>query len=542
MFKSGSIIKLYSYQLPRGSRSDVTLDLWRDLNHYMYDLPLPIIVYEKRDYRSNTPDKPLLGNRTRITIDNNNNVETTVDFNIPANSPFGEVDIQAIIFNNEVEHKEFIKNKSIIFTQNGQVHGFEGQSFISQELGFSLLKKHMLIHVDCTKIRTSFRQDLFMSNRTHLKEGPKTELLKDAVKEKLKNNKTLRRLNNERKNSILKNSDNNKEQLTEMLSKLPVDKDVLNLLRKDGSLDFLKLNGHKRNPVKKEEQKKLNRFPSIFNIRNSKKGKVLKTIPLNSNGKVDIETDVNDDYLFRPYEKGTLKIEVLQKRNKTDIEIDTPNNTPNEVTDILTVEREGPNNGAIRLLIKPTEKAKIGDELKIRATLSNPGNDLTCIFDVKVDKEISPHTKKEPKKTETFPSLPIPQKAFEKPDNDKGTAWSDLGWDGHDIVKIIINNEEDTKELLVEAIVINMDAFVLKQFISKNRVNSENSLKLITDKYFLSIYLHSLFLYSILQKMMKNDEKHKGVDVDDFVSSMIKPYANFLLYENFHINEMMFDE
>src|SRR5690554_4137190 len=28
-FHYGSIVKLYSYQLPRGSRSDITLNLWR---------------------------------------------------------------------------------------------------------------------------------------------------------------------------------------------------------------------------------------------------------------------------------------------------------------------------------------------------------------------------------------------------------------------------------------------------------------------------------------------------------------------------------
>jgi hypothetical protein len=128
----------------------------------MFNLPLPLIVYEKRDYHSKTPDKPLLGNRTRIAIDDRNKVEKIIQFNIPKNSSVGEVNIEAIIFDKSVDHGEFIKNKSVIFTLNGQVHGFEGQSFISQNLGFSLLKKHMLIHVDCTRIPTSIRQDLFM--------------------------------------------------------------------------------------------------------------------------------------------------------------------------------------------------------------------------------------------------------------------------------------------------------------------------------------------------------------------------------------------
>ncbi len=105
-------------------------------------------------------------------------VAQTISFNIPKEIGLGEIPIEVIIFNHDVDHSEFIKNKAIIFTQNGQVHGYEGQTFISQTLAFSLLKKHTLIHVDCTSIPTSRKQDIFMSNRTHLKSGTKaTELL-----------------------------------------------------------------------------------------------------------------------------------------------------------------------------------------------------------------------------------------------------------------------------------------------------------------------------------------------------------------------------
>jgi hypothetical protein len=541
-FESGSIVKLYSYQLPRGSRSDITFDLWRDINQYMFNLPLPLIVYEKRDYHSKTPDKPLLGNRTRIAIDDRNKVEKIIQFNIPKNSSVGEVNIEAIIFDKSVDHGEFIKNKSVIFTLNGQVHGFEGQSFISQNLGFSLLKKHMLIHVDCTRIPTSIRQDLFMSNRTHLKQGPKTENLRDVVIEVLRKSDQLKQLNTDRRNAIFQNSESDKELLTDLLSKLPVDKDVLNLLKKNGALNFLKTKGQKYKPIKEEKQKRLNRFPSVFNLKKSKNSKVYKAIPLNSQGKIYIETDVEDDYLFRPYEKGRFEIEILQKRNKTDKKVDIPNPEPNEVTDIITVEREGPANGTIKLIVKPKEKARIGEEIEIKATLSSPRNDLECIFTVKVDDKISPPKQKEAKDSETFPNLPTPKKAFENPENEEGVPWSEFNWDGNDIVKVISAVNDETNELLVDGIIVNMDAFVLKQFVSKNKITTEREMKFTTNKYFLSIYLHSLFLYSILQKMRKDDDKLKPIEIDEFVSSMIKPYSNFLLYENHHITKMAFDE
>ncbi|MCO5250081.1 MAG: hypothetical protein M9949_01520 [Candidatus Kapabacteria bacterium] len=546
-FDYGSIVKLYSYQLPKGLGSDITLDLWRDLNQYMFHLPLPVSVYEKRDYAGKTPSKVVLGNRTRISIDSRDQIETSISFTIPLEKGLGDIPIEVIIFKANVEHKEFIKNKSLIFTLNGQVHGFEGQSFISQDLGFSLLKKHTLIHVDCTKIPTTIRQDILMSNRTHLKQGPKTEILRDAIIDVLKKSTALKQINNDRKNALLHDTESDKELVENLLSKLPVDKDVLNLLRRDGSLYFLEKQGHKikNDPDKKQVQKKLNRFPSIFkiNLKQNTEGKPYKTVPINHHGKIEIETDVENDYLFRPSEKGIFAIEVLQKRNQTEKPVTpTPNPNPNESTDILTINREGPVDGTIKLLIKPNAKAKVGDEVEIRATLSTPGHELECVFQVKVDNELSKPEQKEPKKTETFPNLPNPQKAFEHPIDGKGIAWNDpnLNWNGSDIVKVVTSKDED--EFMVEGIIVNMDSFALKSFLSKNRINSESDIKYSKDKYFLSIYLHSLFLFSILQKMKKDDDKLQSIEIDDFISNMIKPYASFLMYENHHLTKLAFDD
>lgn len=543
-FEYGSIVKLYSYQLPRGSRSDFTLDLWRDLNQYMYHLPLPLSVYEKRDYAGKSPNKPVLGNRTRITIDSRDKIDTSFSLNIPKEHGLGEISIEVIIFKPDVDHGEFIKNKSIIFTQNGQVHGFEGQSFISQDLGFSLLKKHLLIHVNCTDIPTNIRQDLFMSNRTHLKNGPKTEKLRDIIIETLKKNSELKRLHNERKNSLLNASGDDKSLIEDLISKLPVNQEMLNLLRKDGSLNLFK-NTKKKTYSSNEktiEKKSLNRFPSIFklNLKETSDGKVYKTIPLNQQGKLEIETDVENDYLFRPSDKGTLEIEILQKRNLTDNPVNPENpNNPNEVTDILTIVREGPINGTIRLLIKPNANAKIGDEVEVKASLSSPGGDFECIFQVKVDKELS-EPKRNESSNEVFPNLPIPKKAFENKEN--GLLWSDpsLNWNATDIVKVITGKEDS--ELIVQAIIINMDAFVLKDFLSKNKISSEGEIKYTKEKYFLSVYLHSLFLFSIFQKMQTEDGDLEGIELDEFISKMIKPYASFLLYENHHLTKMAFDD
>ena len=549
-FEYGSIVKLYSYQLPRGSRGDISTDLYRDLNQYLFNLPIPILVYEKRThYKVQGVNKVILGNRTRINNDSKNNIEKIIDFSL--NSTIGNfsIPISVTIFKQNVDHREFIKNKSIVFTQNGQVHGFEGQSFISQSLGLNLIKQHTLINVDCTSIPTEIRQDLFMSNRTHLKQGPKTEKLLDEIISLLKNSPDLKKINNERKNSLLRDSTSDKDLLENFLSKLPVDKDVLNLLKKNGSLNFLKSKGRQfndKNINNKKHDKKLNRFPGVFNInlKENNEGRLYRTIPLNSKGIVTIETDVEDDYLFRPMEKGEFQIEVLQKKNQTDTPVNTNGNpNPNVTTDVLNINRVGPSDGTIKLLIKPNEKAKVGDLLEIRAKLTSPGKDFNCVFDVKVDKKISKPKEKDNSPSESFPNLPIPKKAYEKPSNENDIPWNDdsLKWSGEDIVKVIQDTSDDG-DLLVEAIIINMDSYSLLNFLSKNQIKTEREIKFIKDKYFLSIYLHSLFLFSIMQKMGKEDENLKQIEIDEFISKMIKPYASFLLYENYHIEKFAFAE
>jgi len=129
--------------------------------------------FASRFEKGKVPSKLMMGNKTRVTIDDRDKVERITSFSIEDKN----IPIDVIVFKHDTEHREYIKNKSIVFTQNGQVHGSDGKSFISQQLGFPLLKDTMLINVDCTNINTNFRGELFMANRTQLKDSRKKEEL-----------------------------------------------------------------------------------------------------------------------------------------------------------------------------------------------------------------------------------------------------------------------------------------------------------------------------------------------------------------------------
>jgi hypothetical protein len=561
-FKTGSIVKLYSYELPRGSKSDITLDLSRDLNQYLYHPAIPFLIFENREgfksgekERGRTPTKPILGNKTRISLDDRDKVQQVISYSIDEPNTLGEIPLEVVVFKSSDSQRDFIGNKSIIFTQNGQVHGFYGRSFVSKDLNLPLLKDCLLIHVDCTKIHTSYRQDLFMGNRTQLKEGTdKTQYLLDRIIEILKKSETLKQLNQERKNLLLRDSKEDKELIESIISKLPVDKDLTKLLLKDGSFPFFKQIGDKfinqqlNNELKtkeKENTPKLNRFPSIFNIdlKESSDGRKLKTIPINSHGIIKIKTDVVNDYLYRPTDKGSLKIHILQKRKKgiNPPPPPPPEPHPDDVEDTITVEREGPIDGTIKFLIKP-KHVLVGDEIEVKVDLSAPGNELECIFWVKVVDPIDKVENNRENRNETFPQLPKPQKVFKVKQAETDRDWTNYNWGGDDIVKII--ESSDGNNNLVEAIAINMDSFALQRFISKNHLKSEKEISFIKDKYFLSVYLHALFMYGIFHKVSKNgfEEQFKNIDISELITSIFRPYAAFLLYENYHLENKVLED
>lgn len=136
--------------------------------------------------------------------------------------------------------------------------------------------------------------------------------------------------------------------------------------------------------------------------------------------------------------------------------------------------------------------------------------------------------KKEDEKTD-YPSLPRPIKVFKEQNSGVDQCWNDIpNWGGDDIVKIY------PKEKIIDAIAINMDSFSLQRFITRNKIKSIEQIKKVKDLYFASIYLHTLFLYGILDKIPFNENKlfKSEVDVETFIANLLKPYPIFLLYNS----------
>jgi len=427
-FIYGSIVKLFSYQLPRGTYSNIERDLWRDLNQLLYKPALPFLVYDTR-IPNKSPTTPVLGNKTRIDNDDRDKKVKT-KYHSYDNQLIGNVTLHSTIFKPGVKSSEFIRNKAVIFAMNGQVHGFLSRRFISKELGLSMLKDSMLIYVDCTKIRTTFRQNLFMANRYNMQEGKYYQELLERIKSIIKSDDEYRAINQERKNAVYSDVEEDKGILKAIIESIPFDNELLTMLKPNGDLNFLlsemKKEKDSRNGKRNDQKDKpliSNRFPSIFktNLKESIQGKKIKSIPLNGKSNIKFETDVEDEYLFRPKESGEFQIQILGIKYN-DSSGGTDKGKPNKIEDIFDVTMAGPTNNSIRVTFEPKENLSIGDEIELNARLSSPSGDLESIFYIKiVNPQKSGKTAKEDRREQ--PSLPRPIEVYKDDKNLLRLIW-----------------------------------------------------------------------------------------------------------------------
>lgn len=303
------------------------------------------------------------------------------------------------------------------------------------------------------------------------------------------------------------------------------------MLNKGGNLKFLtkKLpNGVKNKRKEKEIRLPKKRFPSIFKIDlpEGKDGKRVKSIPINGSGQITFETDVEDEYLFRPKDRGELTLEILDLRRNSGGG-GTGTGKPKKVADVFEVTRSGPTNATIKFVLHPKNNVQVGDELKLDARLSSPAGALESIFYIQILDPKKPPKETVKPKSEDRPDIPKPIPVFRQKQNADEMDWNDMGWEnGDNIVKIILSDKDSKK---IDAIAINMDSYPLVNYLSRNRVNQEKRIKYVKDKYFAEIYLHSLMLYGIFANVKGLDETQASWDTLEMVPKLFRIYSQFLL-------------
>ncbi len=548
-FKTGTVIKLFSYQFPSGY-SGFAQDLNQSLNEYLFEPVLPVFTVDKKERYPNNKvlELDLYGLKRRLEEDKNAYVEDFFSEEY-TDELFGKAKVTCYVFKPKLEKRNvkeskkiigdrfFRNNMSVMFSVNGQVQGSYTSEFITRTLKFNLLKDYLLIHCDCTEMKADFREELFMSDRERLKGGDESLMLRDYLGKKLRKSQ-LDDINRHRKESIGLEGEDTTELIKSFAKNLPKDSDLFKLLQNTLKLEEKKETkkpDNEKRPKEEREEKPFNpkRFPSLFKLHGSKGSTTVINLPLNGEKTIKFDTDVEDDYFDRVDEPGELQLALLKiKRNI--VGGGDKQGSQKEISDYLNVVKSSPNKGTIRLTLNPTHELKINDEVEIKISLSAPGESKDEMLLVKIVQPEAPK-EKAPKPEEELDSIGLPEliRVMEK-------DWEQLEARSieMDHSRVMYPIGEGDK---LEKIYINLDSSVFLKHRSK--LKSEDQIMVAEKRYLSSVYFHTLFLYMITKKRkyvltVPKGDKQEEITVDEYIRDVFDSYySDFLL--NFGMEQLM---
>ena len=556
-FKTGSIIKLYSYDLPEGARSVISKDLKDRVDEYLFEPALPILMVDKEERypKDRELQRVSFGLKRRLEKEESKYIEDyfTLEHN---SSKVGDMKVTSYIFKTKVGDKnikeskntirnEFFRSKMyVVFTMNGQVQGHLTSEFITRSLKFPLLKDHLLIHVDCTNMEYDFRSQLFMASRDRLKEGEEYRHLRDLLTKELKNSK-LETMHKARKDSISVDSADTNDLIRSFTKNLPLNSDLLKLL--NNTFDIEKEEEKKKR--KKEHQKKEEkvtqeeekfepqRFPPFFKFKNSKKGTNAVGIQKGKSKTLEFETDVENHYFDRDDDQGELKISLVDV-GENEVEGGNKKGTPKDISEVFDVSRTSPEDGKIKVTLQPTDKLDIGDEVQVKIDLTSPSGDFAEKILIEIDQPQKEQTQKEKQEEPEKIGLPELVLVAQNPTEDNTVSWeklSEVTDMGYDNIMYIYSPDGE----MLEKIYINLDSTVLKNY--KSKLNSSELREKAEKEYIAKVYFHTLFLYSINKnsnfKVLKGDDSDE-LGINEYLQSIFEhQYTSFLI--NFNMNELI---
>lgn len=537
LFSSGSIVKLYSYQLTHPSNA--TFDLWRELNPLLFETALPILIYEDRNFGGHSSTKVMLGNRTRLALDSNEHIEFQKSFQI--NLFNSNIPMQVYLFNRETKNTEFILGKSVVYTLNGQTQGYESKSFISQDLGFRNLREYMLVCIDCSQIGTTARQELFMASRDRLKQGRFYSELRQSIIYLLSNDTHLKQKEQEYKGRVFRETGEDKDMVQSLFSKLKGNQDIRRMFSgNNGSFSFFTkkvkkpVSSEEQREENKKENKKLKRYPTLLKIKGFGKNSedFVKGIRKGGKGKITLETDVENTFLSRSDDAGTIEITTLDFGNHSGKGVGQ--HLPSEDSTKLRVQFSGPCEGEMEVIIEPREEAEVGDIIQISVKMISSVGEHEVVAFIKIEDE-APNQKESKKKAIEEPELSLPQltRVVQHSNDPEQAQWPDCGMTAESIVKTKINSTGAIDEVL-----INMDSNLVKKLINAKGANVER----VRNKYISSVYSHIIMVYTTIYGYYSKDD----IEIDDHIRKEIQEtlneavefsfqyYTNFLLtYDDF---------
>jgi hypothetical protein len=321
------------------------------------ELALPIRLHECRaGYKGHkgSMDTTLTG--LGVRLDEGGKAEN-LEPDFPSSGPLtcaGEPMTATIYAFKKDKAKTYRRNEGIIFTVNGQTHGYLTTDFFNRnKVRMSYLSDSILVIVDCTNISGRGRELLFMNSRDRLRGGELCRELEQELEDLLKNHSGLRALHERRRREEIESRIQDSKPLEQILE---------TLLKQSPTLANLFLFGkHLSNPFKQinttAEDKPFEgkTYPTFFKFKGKDYGQVLnRESHLNMRCRISFETDAVNDYFKRGIDPGVFSLFVLDENERKEIK-DISGFASN-----LNLQ-----NGIASLSMKFPETCKVGDKFHL---------------------------------------------------------------------------------------------------------------------------------------------------------------------------------
>lgn len=559
-FRTGSMLKLYSYRLPEGARSIISRDLNLSLNEFLFEPALPFLTVDNNErYPENrAPITPVYGLKRRLEADTQT-LETKFS-EISRTANLGELGVTVYVFKarsrgqgvketKQYLQREYFKNNmTVLFSLNGQVHGSYTSEFVSRALKMPLLKDYLLVHVDCSNLHLAVRNELFMASRDRLKAGDQADEVRKQLRDMLLAS-DLKDIAKRRKSSLNVDTGDAGQMLRDLTRNMPMNEAMTRILRQAFDLP----DHGPGTSVKKEREEPSRprreprdappfnpqRYPSAFKAKGgdgSEGGFKLFKLPEGGSRTISFATDVENDYFDRTDDPGAMALVIMRPSTAGSGGGGTPD--PSSEGDLLDIVRTSPSEGTIKVGIRATAEMKVGDCVELHARLTSPQGDLMETVLVRItDPERAP-----PRKVpDVEPPLGIPELVLCSKDGGPGLkSWEEINESGVDMdydVVVFPYVEEDK----LSRIYVNVDSKVLKDFNSGAK--SSEAVEIAERRYISAVYFHTLFLFATTKSrkydLRRGDDPNGGdVDLAEYVSDLFaSAYAQFLL--NFDTTDLL---
>jgi hypothetical protein len=282
------------------------------------------------------------------------------------------------------------------------------------------------------------------------------------------------------------------------------------------------------------------RYPSAFRAKGgdgSEGGLKLYKLPKGGTRTIAFATDVENDFFDRTDDPGDMTLAIMQPSSAAGGG-GTGDRSSSSEGDLLDIIRTSPTDGTIKVGLRATTEMKVGDTVRLRASLSSPDGDLVETVLIRVtDPERAP-----PRKApEVEPPLGIPELVLCSKEGGPGLkSWEDINEGGVEMgyESVVHPYVEDDK---LSRIYINLDSKVLKDFNSGAK--SSEAVDLAQRRFISAVYFHTLFLYATTKT--RNYDLRRGgelasadVELAEYIADLFaSSYAQFLL--NFDTTDML---